>query len=269
MTSTDQRGTDRRWREGVTPYNPVSSKADETRAAYNRWHRQRALEESSRGEILYPWHRTVERLLPDLNGTRVLEIGCGCGDFSLRLLQRYPLADVTGVDFSDEAIALASAKVPGHNASVRFLVDDAENLHFPAATFDYIISCECLEHVPHPEKMVREMVRVLKHGGGFILTTENYFNGMLLAWLNSLLKGTPFSSGSALQPIEHFFVWWRVKSNLERGGLRVEHMESNHFQWLLLPRTAPNKLCTEDFHSIFWKRVFRPFGRHFTYQGSR
>jgi ubiquinone/menaquinone biosynthesis C-methylase UbiE len=220
-------------------------------------------------EVLFPWHRTVARLLPDRSGARVLEIGCGRGDFSLWLARKYPRADVTGVDFSDDAIAMASAKLSGHNLRLRFLVDDAENLNFPAETFDYIVSCECLEHVPHPEKMAPEMARVLKLGGEFILTTENYFNGMLLGWLNTRLRGMPFDSGSGLQPIEHFFVWWRVKKILERGGLRVERMESNHFQWLLLPRTAPDKLCTEDFRSAFWKRVFRPFGRHFTYQGSR
>lgn len=242
---------------------------EEARVAYNRWHQHRVVEESAQTEVVYPWHRSVARLLPNLDGASVLEIGCGRGDFSLWLAQKYPLAAITGIDFSDSAIAVALAKLSRHNLSLRFLVDDAENLHFPAETFDCVISCECLEHVPHPEKMVREMARVLKPGGKFILTTENYFNGMLLAWLNSWLKGNPMNSGSGLQPVEHFFLWWRVKKILERGGLRVEHTESNHFQWLLLPRTAPSKLCTEDFAGVFWKRVFRPFGRHFTYLGSR
>jgi ubiquinone/menaquinone biosynthesis C-methylase UbiE len=242
---------------------------EQARAAYNLWHQHRAVEEASQQDVLYPWHRTVARLLPDLNGARVLEIGCGRGDFSLWLARKYPLAAITGIDFSNSAIAVASAKPSSHNLNVRFLVDDAENLSFPADIFDHIISCECLEHVPQPEKMAHEMARVLKPGGRFILTTENYFNGMLLAWLNSWLRGKPLDSGSGLQPIEHFFLWWRVKKILERSGLRVEHMESNHFQWLLLPRTAPSKLCTEDFGSAFLKAFFLPFGRHFTFWGSR
>jgi ubiquinone/menaquinone biosynthesis C-methylase UbiE len=242
---------------------------EEARVAYNHWHQQRAVEESAQSELVYPWHRTVARLIPNLNGASVLEVGCGRGDFSLWLAQKYPLAAITGIDFSDSAIAVSLAKLSRHNLNVRFLVEDAENLNFPAETFDHVISCECLEHAPHPEKMVREMARVLKPHGTFILTTENYFNGMLLGWLNCRLKREPFNSGSGLQPVEHFFLWWHVKKILERGGLRVEHMESNHFQWLLLPRTAPSSLCTEDFRSAFWKRVFRPFGRHFTYRGSR
>jgi ubiquinone/menaquinone biosynthesis C-methylase UbiE len=242
---------------------------EKARVAYNRWHQLRAVEESAQADVLYPWHRTVARLLPNLNGATVLEIGCGRGDFSLWLARTYPLAAITGIDYSESAINVALDKLSHHNLSVCFLVDDAENLGFAAETFDYVISCECLEHVPYPERMVREMARVLKPGGTFILTTENYLNGMLLGWLNSRFKGLPFYSGAGVQPVEHFFLWWRVKKILERGGLRVEHMESNHFQWLLLPRTAPSKLCTEDFGSAFWKRVFRPFGRHFTYRGSR
>ncbi len=117
--------------------------------------------------------------------------------------------------------------------------------------------------------MAAEISRVLRPRGQFILTTENYFNGMVVAWLYCWVTKTPFGSGSGLQPHESFFLYWRVNSLLQAGGLAVEHMESNHFQWLLLPRTAPDKLCTEDFDSRFWKRVFRPFGRHFTFQGSK
>lgn len=111
---------------------------------------------------------------------------------------------------------------------------------FSRAVFDYVISCECLEHVPHLKRWQGRWRSVLKPGGKFILTTENYFNGMLLAWLHSSLKSEPFDSGGSLQPVEHFFL--RVKKILERGGLRVEHMESNHFQWLASSHAAQQAL---------------------------
>jgi ubiquinone/menaquinone biosynthesis C-methylase UbiE len=244
--------------------------APERKAAYDLWHQQKAAGEASLAEIVYPWHRTVGRLLPDLNGASILEVGCGRGDFSLWLGRRYPGASITGIDFSDAAIAVARGKLPETaQKNVCFAVDDAEKLTFPVASFDYVISCECLEHVPDPLAMASEIHRVLKPSGHFILTTENYFNAMVLSWIVAWWRKKEYDSGSGVQPYENFFVWWRVKKILERGGLRVEHMESNHFQWLLLPRVAPVRLCTQDFESSFWKRVFRPFGRHFTYQGSR
>ena len=236
---------------------------------YNAWH-ERLAEAEAEGSVLHhPWYVTVARLLPDLNGQRVLEVGCGRGDFCIWLAGQYKEASVTGVDFSEAAIATAQKRATLSNCAARFKVEDAEALSFDDTSFDYVISCECMEHVPHPERMAQEIRRVLRPGGQFILTTENYFNGMMLQWLKTWTLGTPFDSGSGVQPHENFFLFWRVRKILERGGLKVEKMESNHYQWLLLPRTDPMKLVTFDFQSKLLKRVFRPFGRHFTYCGVR
>jgi 2-polyprenyl-3-methyl-5-hydroxy-6-metoxy-1,4-benzoquinol methylase len=236
---------------------------------YNAWHERLAETEKPEEVLRDPWYATVARLLPDINGQRVLELGCGRGSFSIWLAGQYPQALITGVDFSEAAIETAARRASATNSTARFKIEDAENLSFADSSYDWVISCECMEHVPHPELMAREMGRVLRPGGQFILTTENYFNGMILQWLKTWATGAPFDSGSGVQPHENFFLFWRVKKILERGGLRVESMESNHYQWLLLPRTNPMKLVTFDFRSRLLKRVFRPFGRHFTFRGVR
>jgi ubiquinone/menaquinone biosynthesis C-methylase UbiE len=178
---------------------------------YNAWHERLAGAEAV-GEVLqHPWYATVARLLPDLNGRQVLELGCGRGDFSIWLAGRYPQAQVTGVDFSEAAIATAERRAAEHESNARFKIEDAEALSFSASSFDYVISCECMEHVPHPELMAQEIHRVLRPGGQFILTTENYFNGMILQWLKTWTTGKPFDSGSGVQPHENFFLFWRVK----------------------------------------------------------
>jgi ubiquinone/menaquinone biosynthesis C-methylase UbiE len=236
---------------------------------YNAWHERLAESEADGSVLQHPWYVTVARLLPDMSGQRVLEIGCGRGDFSIWLAGKYKDAEVTGVDFSEAAIATARSRAEASGSRAGFKVEDAESLSFADGSFDYVISCECMEHVPHPERMAREIHRVLCAGGQFILTTENYFNGMLLQWLKTWTLGTPFDSGSGIQPHENFFLFWRVRKILESGGLKVEQMESNHYQWLLLPRTDPMKLVTFDFQSKLLKRVFRPFGRHFTFCGVR
>lgn len=236
---------------------------------YNAWHERLAEEEAEGSVLKHPWYVTVTRLLPDMSGQRVLEVGCGRGDFSIWLAGKYADAKVTGVDFSEAAIATAQKRAAACGSRAEFKVGDAEALSFADSSFDCVISCECMEHVPHPEQMAREIHRVLRAGGSFILTTENYFNGMILQWLKTWTLHTPFNSGSGVQPHENFFLFWRVRKLLERGGLKVEKMESNHYQWLLLPRTDPMKLVTFDFQSALLKRVFRPFGRHFTFCGVR
>jgi ubiquinone/menaquinone biosynthesis C-methylase UbiE len=234
---------------------------------YNEWHQQLAGYEADLSGLHHPWHRTVAKLLPDLEKSRVLEIGCGRGDFSIWLADKYPESHITGVDFSDQAIAIAKAK--GATDGPTFKVENAESLSFPDASFDCVISCECIEHVSFPARMACEVHRVLRPGGRFIITTENYLNGMLLLWLKSWLTAQPFNSGSGVQPHENFFLYWRVKTMLESQGLSVQHMESNHYQWLLLPQTDPMKLLTFDFKQPFFKKLFRPFGRHFTFSGRR
>jgi ubiquinone/menaquinone biosynthesis C-methylase UbiE len=152
---------------------------------------------------------------------------------------------------------------------LRFATGDASALSFGDASFDTVISCECIEHVLDPAVMAREIYRVLRPRGKFYLTTENYFNGMILMWLKAWITGVPIDTGSGTQPHENFFLFWRVRRMLERSGLRVTHMESDHFQWLMLPRVSPSTLCTTDFQNRSLKRVFRPFGRHFLYAGFR
>ena len=236
---------------------------------YDSWHEQVAETEAAIAEPHHPWHVTVARLLPDLQRRKVLEIGCGRGDFAIWLAKKYALADIVAVDFSEVAIATAQRRAVRAGSPAHFQVDDSEKLSFADATFDYVISCECLEHVLHPDRMAREIYRVLRPGGQFVLTTENYFNGMILLWLKSWITKRPFDSGSGVQPHENFFLFWRVRRILEKSGLQVSQMESNHYQWLLLPRTDPMKLVTFDFKSSRLKRLLRPFGRHFTFCGNR
>jgi ubiquinone/menaquinone biosynthesis C-methylase UbiE len=234
---------------------------------YDVWHARRAA--SQEDVALHPWHRTVLKLLPDLNSLSVLEIGCGSGSFSSLLANRYPEAKITAVDFSGRAIEVALERQRQAGTRIEFLMADAQRLTLPDGRYDFVFSCECLEHLPEPAKMCREIARVLKPGGEWILTTENYLNGMVLAWLMSIAKRRHFDSGSGVQPHENFFLFWRVRRMLEQAGLEIRHMESNHFQWLLLPGVAPDKLRTDDFQTPFLKRLLRPFGRHFTFKGTK
>jgi ubiquinone/menaquinone biosynthesis C-methylase UbiE len=224
--------------------------------------------EAGQSAPTYPWHQTVLKIMPDLNGKTVLEVGCGRGDFALLLARLNPSAKIVATDFSATAINNAQSKMQP-NSNVIFKLADAQALPFDDGQFDHVISCECLEHVEKPSRMMSNIARCLKPGGGFIVTTENYFNGMILAWIKSWLTRQPFDSGSGTQPRENFFVFWKVRRIIKDAGLLITHTESNHFVWLLLPRFAPDTFFTQDFENPLLKRFLRPFGRHFTYQGLR
>ena len=239
---------------------------EEVLSSYNSWHQSMSLHEEE--DILnLPWYKTVVSLLPDLNGKKVLEVGCGRGVFGNYLASRFPQAQIVAIDFSKSAIDIASQRYKNQNLS--FYVGDAESLQFDSEEFDYYISCETIEHVLHPAKMIDEVNRVLKKGGNFIITTENYFNAYFLVWIKCWIQKKPFESGCGVQPHENFFIFPMILNMLRKSRLTVTHTESNHYQWLVFPRVAPAKLCTNDIRSPILKFLFRPFGRHYTYCGEK
>lgn len=240
----------------------------DSKLAYNSWHAQR--NSSVNGSPLaYPWYRSVFTEIRTSIRGEVLELGCGRGEFAVWLASAIPNIRVTGVDFSTSAIAMAQRRIRSRENRVRFITSDVQQLALADNAFDWVVSCECLEHLPEPQQMANEMFRVLKPRGRFCLTTENYFNGILLAWIHSSITGRPFDSGSGVQPLEQFFLFPQVKRYLRRAGLVVEKTESSHYQWLLFPGVDPAKLRTRQFNRS-WARTFaKPFGRHFSFFGHK
>ena len=75
--------------------------------------------------------------------------------------------------------------------------------------------------------------------------------------------------GSGVQPIENFFFHFRVHKYLSHAGLIVEKTASSHYQWLLLPRIDPARLCVEEIRSKWLAPIVKPFGRHFSFFGCK
>ncbi len=237
--------------------------------AYDVWHRTLAKKEAAGSPLAHPWYASVFRELAQIPGGRLLEVGCGRGEFAVWLSTQRPDLEITAMDFSPAAIDIARQRVAQNGASVQFVEGDAEAIPFPDDAFDIVISCECMEHVPHPPQMAREMARVLKQGGQFALTTPSQLNGVLLAWLHARLTGRPYNSGAGVQPRENFYFFWNVKRYLQDAGLEVGRMESSGYQWLLLPRVDPAKLRTDQFQSNWARKLAFPFGLHFSFFGTK
>lgn len=94
---------------------------------------------------------------PQIDGKRVLEIGCGFGGMLGEL--ELSAEQIEGVDIDPERIAYATRM--GHNATC----GDACALAYPDATFDAIVSDATIEHLPDIDEAMAEMHRVLVPGG--------------------------------------------------------------------------------------------------------
>ena len=99
-------------------------------------------------------------------GKSCIEVGCGTGKIS------EAIADLVGTLTVSDISEKLSREV-GERMKAPWMQQDACSLSIPDSSFDVVISSECIEHVPDPEKALREMVRVLKPGGLIVVTTPN------------------------------------------------------------------------------------------------
>lgn len=242
-----------------------------SQSEYEKWHVEynKSILHSDILNIM-KWHKTVLSLIDtDLSGKKMLEVGCGNGDFS-NYLSIERKADILGLDFSKESIAIAKDKKIKFNApSSDFMVGDAQNIALPDNTYDIIVSCECLEHIPEPQKMVSEIFRVLKPGGLVVLTTENYFNAYLYYRTYLNMRNIKFDSGSGVQPIENFFLFWQVSNMFRKAGFKKLRTQSQEYVMLLVPRCSPDTFTINEVKGGLLKRLMKPFGRRMTYVATK
>ena len=133
----------------------------------------------------------------ELNGKKILDVGCGGGILSEALSSLG--AKVTGIDASDNTIGVAMSHSKKVGSNVKFLkntIEEFQSSH-PEEKFDVITCLEMLEHVPSPADIVKICSEMLEDGGDIFFSTINrnprsYLFAILGAEyiLNLLPKGT-------------------------------------------------------------------------------
>jgi SAM-dependent methyltransferase len=103
-------------------------------------------------------YRAADELLPP--DSPVLDLGCGVG----HSFHRLALRETVGIDLDAGALAGQERET---------VVADMRELPFGDGRFAAVVSVQSIEHVPDPERVLAEVVRVLKPGGSAVFVTPN------------------------------------------------------------------------------------------------
>lgn len=139
---------------------------DQEASTYDQWY------ETPLGNFVDRVERACAlELLAPSPGMKVLDAGCGTGNFSLTLAKLG--CRVTGVDTSIKMLEAARDKAESMGIQAEFTLMDVAVLDYPEDTFDAVVSMAALEFFEDRRRAIDELFRVLKPGGSLLIGTIN------------------------------------------------------------------------------------------------
>lgn len=186
----------------------------------------------------------INSLKPILNklpkNARILEIGCGNG-FVLKAIYDLGYKNVYGIEPSIDAIKKSHSKIKKN-----IIIDILKPGLFDKESFDFIFFFQTLDHIPEPNKFLKECYRLLKKNGHILAFNHNVdsFSSKLLGERSPIID------------IEHTFLYSfkTIKKIFEKNKFKVNKIYSpsnilslKHLFWLLpIPKNTKQKIIESD-----------------------
>jgi SAM-dependent methyltransferase len=178
----------------------------------------------------------ITRVLGELEGEtgELLDIGCAF----VPLADRYArMRRWVGLDLSLPALAIG--RIVNHVPVESLVCAYSEDLPFPEAAFDVVVSSEVLEHTPRPGRMIAEIARVLRGGGKAVLSVPmhmvDYQDGR-----QHLIGATDSTHRFRFHTLE------QLRALFREHGFHVERLQSNpHYVFTLRLDKASNPSSAE------------------------
>lgn len=196
-----------------------------------------------------PRYKIITDLVPD--GTSVLDVGCGCGDFLAYLKRHRPNCDVLGADISPLAIRILKE----HGQSGCVVSPDLPLSAQIDRKFDYVVLMEVIEHVVDAESFLRDVVAFCPKR--IFVTIPNM--GYILNRLRLLFGRMPITV--IIHHMREHVRFWTVRDFREWAhvlGLDVKSVvaQNGHSPWLA--RLWPSLLARQVVYELTTKPGSRP-----------
>ncbi|MBF0367851.1 MAG: class I SAM-dependent methyltransferase [Magnetococcales bacterium] len=175
-------------------------------------------------------YKAVLNALPDWQGRRVVDVGCGDGALSGWLVKEG--ARVTGVEPEDDGRALAQGEFAKRGLGGTFISNLAD---LPPNAFDVAVCSDVIEHVPDPLGLLADIRRVVKPGGMVVITTPVRLTETPL----DPHHVTEFFPSEFLELMEQQFVRVELSLEIPIAGLMLYYWRP----WFFLRRPVVTWFC--------------------------
>jgi ubiquinone/menaquinone biosynthesis C-methylase UbiE len=181
-------------------------------------------------------------------GSRVLDVACGNGNAALAAGHRF--CRVVGLDYVASLLERARERAAAERLDIDWVEGDAEQLPFPAESFDAVLSTFGVMFAPDQERAAREMTRVVRPGGKIALanwTPEGFVGRMLV----TVGKHVPPPAGVASP------VYWGNEARLRELFPHVGQLRSRRRTFVFRYESIDHFIAT---FRDFYGPTFKAFG---------
>jgi ubiquinone/menaquinone biosynthesis C-methylase UbiE len=162
-----------------------------------------------------PIHDAVLTRIDGTEPRTLVDLGCGTGQLTQRLVRSFPGATVVGVDLSAGMLTEAAGRLRRAGDAGRLVRADARQLPFAASTVDVVVCTESFHWYPDQAGTLSELARVLKPGGRLLIASIAAVTGTG----DRLLRRATGVGGRTVRALPP----QRMRRLLDRSGFEVIH----------------------------------------------
>jgi len=164
------------------------------------------------------WRKKAVRMIAPERNMKVLDIATGTGDFAFDLLRVQQL-EISGIDISERMVEVCNKKIREKQleSSFQCMSADVTQIPFQDNSFDIVTIAFGFRNFADPEISVREIARVLKSGGVFMVleffnskTARNnilfrFYMKRILPFIGRIVSGHPWAYKYLFDSIQKFY----------------------------------------------------------------